>query len=82
MIRKNQGLADLELHAINTSGGNKPRILSETKKTKNTIAGLKLVTKVLRIAWISIKKYSSTNNTPVKTRIIKPALNAVFFKNL
>ena len=33
--KNNQGLADLEAHAIKTSGGIMPKIVSEAKKNEN-----------------------------------------------
>ena len=37
--KKNQGVADFEAHAINTSGGTKPNTVSEIKKTEKIILG-------------------------------------------
>ena len=49
----NHGEADFDAHAIKTSGGITPKIVSETKKNENTIGGEYVATRVLSRKLIS-----------------------------
>lgn len=81
MNKNTQGKADFEAQAINTSGGNSPNTVSETKKNKNITCGENDSTRLLSSELISKKKYSSPNTINTKKTIAIPPLNAVFLRN-
>ena len=51
--KNNHGVADFDAHAINTSGGIIPKIVSDTKKNENTICDEYVATRLLSSELIS-----------------------------
>ena len=70
---------DLDAHAMNISGGNKPKNDSDTKKTEKIINGEHVSTRLVSKEPISTTKESTNNNSKIKISAIIPPLKAVLF---
>ena len=70
---------DLDAHAMNISGGNKPKKDSDIKKTEKITNGEHVSTRLVSKEPISTTKESTNNNSKIKISAIIAPLKAVLF---
>ena len=70
---------DLDAHAMNISGGNKPKNDSDIKKTEKITNGEHVSTRLVSKEPISTTKESTNNNSKIKISAIIAPLKAVLF---
>ena len=68
---------DLDAHAMNISGGNKPKNDSDIKKTEKITNGEHVSTRLVSKEPISTTKESTNNNSKIKISAIIAPLKAV-----
>ena len=70
---------DLDAHAMNISGGNKPKKDSDIKKTEKITNGEHVSTRLVSKEPISTTKESTNNNSKIKISATIAPLKAVLF---
>ena len=70
---------DLDAHAMNISGGNKPKNDSDIKKTEKITNGEHVSTRLVSKEPISTTKKSTNNNSKIKISATIAPLKAVLF---
>ena len=70
---------DLDAHAMNISGGNKPKNDSDIKKTEKITNGEHVSTRLVSKEPISTTKESTNNNSKIKISATIAPLKAVLF---